>query len=199
VRPLELRSLRVPGIFALALGLSACASGSGGSGAGGGSADLITQQQIDDAGVDTALDVVRRYRSRWLRPARSQNSSDVRAPTSRPGMPQKAGRGPLRRDRRTLVHPSQPGVVHPIHQRRRRDDSVWKRLRGRRHRGSHPLPSVGPRFRSEDLHASGVDPMRERCSSPTKSGIVASLVARRLMAGHRSLEPAVVVRIHPGQ
>jgi hypothetical protein len=25
------------------------------------------------------------------------------------------------------------------------------------------------------------------------------LLARRLMAGHRSLEPAVVVRIHPGQ
>lgn len=91
MRPLQRRSLRVTGVFALALGLSACASGSAGSGAGGGSADLITQQQIDDAGVDTALDVVRRYRSRWLRPARSQNTSDARAPTSRPGMPQKAG------------------------------------------------------------------------------------------------------------
>ena len=29
------------------------------------------------------------------------------------------------------------------------------------------------------------------------TGILA--MARRLMAGHRSLEPAVVVRIHPGQ
>lgn len=89
MRPLELRSPRVAGILALSLGLSACASGSGGSAGGGGSADVITEQQIDDAGANNALEVVQRYRSRWLRPAR--NSSGAIAPTSRPGMPQKAG------------------------------------------------------------------------------------------------------------
>ena len=32
-----------------------------------------------------------------------------------------------------------------------------------------------------------------------RSRLSSTLLARRLMAGHRSLEPAVVVRIHPGQ
>lgn len=91
--PIELRSPRTSGIFALALALalSGCASGSGGAGAGGGSADMITEQQIDDAGVDTTWDVIRRYRPRWLRPARSQSSIGASAVTSRPGMPQKDG------------------------------------------------------------------------------------------------------------
>ena len=76
--------------FALVLALAACASGSGGSG-GGGSVDVITQQQIDDAGLDTAWDVVRYYRPRWLQPSRSPTSSSVRPLTGRPGMPQDGG------------------------------------------------------------------------------------------------------------
>ena len=70
------------------LGLTACAGGSGGG--GGGSADTITQQQIDEAGLDDAWEVVRRLRPRWLQPSRSPTSSGVRPLTGRPtiGMPQ---------------------------------------------------------------------------------------------------------------
>jgi hypothetical protein len=74
--------------LAAVLGLPACAS-AGGRG-GGGSAGLITQQQIDEAGVGTALEVVQRYRPRWLRASRS-GSFGTSAPTSRPGMPQRDG------------------------------------------------------------------------------------------------------------
>ncbi len=91
----HLRSPLGPWAFAfvlgLVLGLAACASGSGGSAAGGGSADMITQQQIDEAGLDTAWEVVRRYRPRWLQPARSPTSSGVSTLTGRPGMPQAGG------------------------------------------------------------------------------------------------------------
>ena len=74
----------------LILVLAACASGSGGSGAGG-SGDVITQQQIDDAAVGSAMDVVRRYRPRWLQPMRSPTSSGVAPLVGRPGMPQDPG------------------------------------------------------------------------------------------------------------
>lgn len=77
--------------LALVLGLAACASGSGGTDGGGGSADVITQQQIDEGGFATALEVVRRYRPRWLQPARAPISSGVRPLTGRPGMPQDGG------------------------------------------------------------------------------------------------------------
>lgn len=77
--------------LALALALAACASGSGGSGAGGGAADVITQQQIDESGLDTAMDVVRRYRPGWLQAARSPTSSGVRPIAGRRGMPQDGG------------------------------------------------------------------------------------------------------------
>jgi len=52
---------------------------------------MITQQQIDEAGLDSALEVVRRYRPRWLQPTRSPTSGVVPI-TGRPGMPQD-GRG----------------------------------------------------------------------------------------------------------
>jgi hypothetical protein len=90
VNPMQPRSLRAPSFFAMVLGLAACASGSGGSG-GGGSADTITQQQIDEADFASALEVVRRYRPRWLQPTRSPTSSGVRPLTGRPGMPQSGG------------------------------------------------------------------------------------------------------------
>ena len=77
--------------FALVLGLSACASGSGCSAEGGGSADMITQQQIDEAGFDSAMEIVRRYHPRWLQPTRSPTSSGVRPVAGRPGMPQNSG------------------------------------------------------------------------------------------------------------
>jgi len=76
--------------FALILGVAACASGAGGSGAGG-SGDVITQQQIDEAAVGSAMDVVRRYRPRWLQPMRSPTSSGVAPLVGRPGMPQDPG------------------------------------------------------------------------------------------------------------
>lgn len=85
-----LYSPRAPWTFALALALAACASGSGGS-AGGGSADMITQQQIDEGAFTSALDVVRRYRPRWLQSTRSPTSSSVRPVPGRPGMPQDGG------------------------------------------------------------------------------------------------------------
>jgi hypothetical protein len=75
-------------MFVPLLGLAACASGTGGSGGGGGSADVITQQQIDEAALDNALEVVRRYRPRWLQPTRSPTSSGVVPVAGRPGMPQ---------------------------------------------------------------------------------------------------------------
>jgi TonB-dependent Receptor Plug Domain len=70
VRPVR----RVARVLALSvtLGLPACASGSGGGG-GGASANVITQRQIDDAGVDDTYQLIQRYKSRWLRPARNQN------------------------------------------------------------------------------------------------------------------------------
>jgi hypothetical protein len=89
---LELRFLPAAvGLLILALGLAACASGSGGSASGGGSADVITQQQIDEAGLDTALEVVRRYRPRWLQPTRTPSSASVVPLAGRPGMPQDGG------------------------------------------------------------------------------------------------------------
>jgi TonB-dependent Receptor Plug Domain len=78
--------------FAFTLGLSACASGSGASGsAAGGASDVITEQQIDDSGDGTALEVIQRYHPRWLRPSRNPTAGGVSAVTSRAGMPQKAG------------------------------------------------------------------------------------------------------------
>jgi hypothetical protein len=84
-------SLRIrPARWTLAflLGLAACASGTGGPGGGGGSADVITQAQIDEAALDNALEVVRRYRPRWLQPMRSPTSSSVSPLLGRRGMPQ---------------------------------------------------------------------------------------------------------------
>jgi hypothetical protein len=57
--------------LALILGISGCASGSGG---GGASSNMITQQQIDGFNGEDAYQLVQRYKSRWLRPARNQNS-----------------------------------------------------------------------------------------------------------------------------
>ena len=77
--------------LALILGLAACASGGSGAGGSGGSADVITQAQIDEAPLGSALDVVRRYRPRWLQPMRSPTSSGVAPLVGRPGMPQDPG------------------------------------------------------------------------------------------------------------
>jgi hypothetical protein len=86
------RSIRqLPWTFVLMIGLVACASGTGGSGGGGGSADLITQAQIDEASLDNVLEVVRRYRPRWLQRTRSPTSSGVAPLVGRPGMPQDPG------------------------------------------------------------------------------------------------------------
>jgi hypothetical protein len=52
---------------------------------------VITQQQIDEASADNALEVVRRYRPRWLQPMRSPTSSGVAPLVGRPGMPQDPG------------------------------------------------------------------------------------------------------------
>ena len=38
-----------------------------------------------------------------------------------------------------------------------------------------------------------------KCGKLSNTRVVINLLARRLMAGHRSLAPAVMVRIHPGQ
>ena len=86
---LGVRSRRAASVLGLAglLGISGCASGSGG-GSAGGAASMITEQQIDESGAETVYEVVQRYHSRWLRPARSFGASSV---TSRPGMPQKPG------------------------------------------------------------------------------------------------------------
>ena len=80
-------------VLGLVMGLAACASGSGGSGESGGSADMITQEQIDGAAFANTLEVVRRYRPRWLQPTRSPSSSSVRPVAGRPsiGMPQSGG------------------------------------------------------------------------------------------------------------
>jgi hypothetical protein len=74
---------------ALLLALAACAGGGGGG--VGGPADAITQEQIDEAALDHVLQVVQRYRPRWLQPARSPTSSGVAPLVGRPGMPQDPG------------------------------------------------------------------------------------------------------------
>jgi hypothetical protein len=76
--------------LALVLALAACAGGAGGSG-GGGSANLITREQIDEAPLGSALDVVRRYRPRWLQPTGRPSSAGVAPVVGRPGMPQAPG------------------------------------------------------------------------------------------------------------
>jgi len=77
-----------PWTFGLTLALAACASGAGGGSGQGRSADLITQEQIDQAALDSALDVIRRYRPRWLDPTRSPTASGIAPLVGRPGMPQ---------------------------------------------------------------------------------------------------------------
>lgn len=79
-----------PWTLALLLALAACASGAAGSGAGG-SGDVITQEQIDQAALGSTLEIVRRYRPRWLQPTRSPTSSGVAPLVGRPGMPQDPG------------------------------------------------------------------------------------------------------------
>jgi len=78
-------------IFGLLLTLAACASGAGGGSGTGGPPDLITQEQIDEASLDSALDVIRRYRPRWLQPARAPaaTGAGVVPLVARPGMPQR--------------------------------------------------------------------------------------------------------------
>jgi hypothetical protein len=84
------RICHAPWTLALILALAACASGAGGSG-GGGSADLITQEQIDAVVPANALEVVRRYRPRWLQPMRNPTSAGVVPVVGHPGMPQDPG------------------------------------------------------------------------------------------------------------
>jgi hypothetical protein len=52
---------------------------------------VITQQQIDEAGLGNALEVVRRYRPRWLQPMRNPTSAGVVPVVGHPGMPQDPG------------------------------------------------------------------------------------------------------------
>jgi hypothetical protein len=73
--------------FALVLVLAGCASGAGAAGAGG-TAELITQEQIDEAALDSALEVIRRFRPRWLQATRNPTSGGVAPVGGRPGMPQ---------------------------------------------------------------------------------------------------------------
>lgn len=80
-----------PWIFSLILSLGACASGAPGGSGEGGSADLITQEQIDEAALDSVLEVVRRYRARWLQPTRGPASSGIVPLVGRPDMPQDHG------------------------------------------------------------------------------------------------------------
>jgi hypothetical protein len=80
-----------PWTFGLVLALAACATGGGGSTSESGSADMITQEQIDHAELDSALDVIRRYRPRWLQPARGPASSGIVPLVGRAGMPQDPG------------------------------------------------------------------------------------------------------------
>ncbi len=77
-----------PWTFGLMLVLAACASGAGGGSGEGGSADVITQAQIDQVALDSALDVIRRYRPRWLQPTRSPTGSGIVPLVGHPGMPQ---------------------------------------------------------------------------------------------------------------
>ena len=77
-----------PWTFGLILALAACASGAGGGSGGGGPADVITQEVIDQAALDSALDVIRRYRPRWLLPTRSPTASGIVPLVGHPGMPQ---------------------------------------------------------------------------------------------------------------
>lgn len=78
------KRLQTGGLALFAALVAACASGSGGSGSGGGgNANLITREQILELPNGTALSVVQRYRSSWLRP-RSQGTfaGASRAPRS---------------------------------------------------------------------------------------------------------------------
>lgn len=52
---------------------AACASG-GGGGSSGGSMNEITYEQIQEANVSTAMQVVQRLRPRWLRPVRGNGT-----------------------------------------------------------------------------------------------------------------------------
>lgn len=69
------RLLRAGGLALFTLVVAACSSAGGGNGGDGtgGSANRITREQILLMPDGTALDVVRRYRSQWLR-ARSQGT-----------------------------------------------------------------------------------------------------------------------------
>jgi hypothetical protein len=63
--------VRVSGLALLLLLAAACGATSGGG--GGGNPDLITRAQIEELPEGTALTVVQRFRSAWLRP-RSQGT-----------------------------------------------------------------------------------------------------------------------------
>jgi hypothetical protein len=68
------------GLALFALLAAACSSGGANSGgAGGGNPDLITREQILDLPDGTALTVIQRYRSSWLR-ARSQGTFNSNEP-----------------------------------------------------------------------------------------------------------------------
>jgi len=70
------------------IGAAGCASASGGGSDGSaGAGDVITQEQIDQFDGETAYDLVQRYRSRWLRPARNQNATGQRTTGSVTGSP----------------------------------------------------------------------------------------------------------------
>lgn len=56
----------------LLVGFGAACGSTGGAG-GGGNPDLITREQIDEAPVATAFELIERMRPRWLRP-RTQGS-----------------------------------------------------------------------------------------------------------------------------
>ncbi|MEQ1855359.1 MAG: hypothetical protein ABL963_02760 [Longimicrobiales bacterium] len=77
-----------PWTIGLIVVLAACASGARGGSGEGGSADLITREQIDQAALDSALDVIRRLRPRWLQPTRSPTGSGIVPLVGHPGMPQ---------------------------------------------------------------------------------------------------------------
>lgn len=69
-------SKRVPSaalLLAAFVGATSCASGGGGSSTGG-SMDEITFEQVQDANVANAMQVVQRLRPRWLRPVRGNAS-----------------------------------------------------------------------------------------------------------------------------
>jgi len=65
-------------MMSVSVGAGACAS-SGGGGGGGGSSDVISETQLAEMSGSNAFEAIQRYRPRWLRPARNQNSFGGRA------------------------------------------------------------------------------------------------------------------------